>query len=175
MYEHILARGPLDESVTFGSVKPLDCPFLSHNLTPFTWFTLNDPCFANVPSSTLRSRGLEDVSTLPGNKGCGSARSFCAKEKGPRIRSDGLMRLRQSVSLEPVQCVSSTADRNINPNPRFGSTESSPSPNQRRADDNCRNLGFWQVFSSQQIPVPKADWPAPLSRYPLSRRALCYD
>src|SRR5271157_1179561 len=27
-----------------------------------------------------------------------------------------------------MQCVDSTADRNINPNPRFGSTESSPSP-----------------------------------------------
>jgi len=32
MHEYILARGPLDESVTFGSVEPLDCPFLSHNL-----------------------------------------------------------------------------------------------------------------------------------------------
>jgi hypothetical protein len=31
MNEHILARGPLDESVTFGSVKPLHCAFLSHN------------------------------------------------------------------------------------------------------------------------------------------------
>src|SRR5208337_913653 len=30
MHEHILARGPLDESVPFGSVKPLDCTFLSH-------------------------------------------------------------------------------------------------------------------------------------------------
>jgi len=38
MNEHILARGTLDESVTFGSVKPLDCTFLSHNLTPFAWF-----------------------------------------------------------------------------------------------------------------------------------------
>jgi len=41
------------------------------------------------------------------------------------MRSDGLMRVRQSRSLEPMQCVNSTADRNINPNPRFGSTESS--------------------------------------------------
>jgi len=27
--------------------------------------------------------GLEDVSTLPGNKGCGSVRSFSCNEKGP--------------------------------------------------------------------------------------------
>src|ERR1039458_8090434 len=32
MYEDILARRSLDESVSFGSVKPLDCTFLSHNL-----------------------------------------------------------------------------------------------------------------------------------------------
>jgi hypothetical protein len=49
MYEHILARGPLDESVTFGSVKPLHCTFLSHVLTPFTWLLGINPCFADVP------------------------------------------------------------------------------------------------------------------------------
>ena len=56
--------------------------------------------------------------------------------------------MRQSRSLEPLQSVNSTADRNINPNPRFGLTESSPSPNRRGADDNCRNSTFWQVFSA---------------------------
>jgi hypothetical protein len=32
MYEHIFARGPLNEPIALGSVKPLDCTFLSHNL-----------------------------------------------------------------------------------------------------------------------------------------------
>jgi hypothetical protein len=32
MNENILARGPLNESVALGPVKPLDCTFLSHNL-----------------------------------------------------------------------------------------------------------------------------------------------
>jgi len=31
MHEDIFTRGPLDETITFGSVKPLDCSFLSHN------------------------------------------------------------------------------------------------------------------------------------------------
>jgi hypothetical protein len=49
MYEHILARGPLDESVTFGSVKPLDCPFLSHNL-------LLSPGLLSIPLLRQRSQ-----------------------------------------------------------------------------------------------------------------------
>ena len=32
MNENILARGPLNESVALGPVKPLNCTFLSHNL-----------------------------------------------------------------------------------------------------------------------------------------------
>ena len=43
------------------------------------------------------------------------------------MRSDELMRVRQSRSLEPMQCVNSTADRNINPTPHFGIAESSSS------------------------------------------------
>jgi hypothetical protein len=31
MYKNILARGPLNETIALGSVKPLDCTFLSHN------------------------------------------------------------------------------------------------------------------------------------------------
>ncbi len=97
----------LDESVPFGSVKPLDCTFLSHNLLLSTDRTWNHPCFADVPNTTLRNAAAsEDVSTLPGNKGCGSVRSFSAMEKAPmnRALADEL-RPRQSRSLEPVQCV----------------------------------------------------------------------
>jgi hypothetical protein len=32
MYEHVLTGGPLNESVSFGPVKPLYCTFLSHKL-----------------------------------------------------------------------------------------------------------------------------------------------
>ena len=31
MYKNILARGPLNETIALGSVKPLYCTFLSHN------------------------------------------------------------------------------------------------------------------------------------------------
>jgi hypothetical protein len=120
MYEHILARGTLDESVTFGSVKPLDCPFFSHNPTPFTWFAWNDPCFAERFQLNPEESSLEDVAALPGKQGLQLSSQLSRKAKGPQIRSDEFMRYRQSRSLEPVQSVDSTADRNINPNPRFG-------------------------------------------------------
>jgi hypothetical protein len=129
MYEYILTRGALDESVTFGSVKPLDCPFFSHNPTPFAWFSWNDPCFAERFQLNPEERSLETSWRGRENKGCSSARSFSRKAKGPQIRSDEIMRRRQSRSLEPVQSVDSTADRNINPNPRFGRPESPPSRN----------------------------------------------
>src|SRR4051812_6444405 len=31
MHKNVLARGPLNEPVALGSVKPLNCTFLSHN------------------------------------------------------------------------------------------------------------------------------------------------
>jgi hypothetical protein len=120
MYEYILARGTLDESVAFGSVKPLDCSFFSHNPTPFTWFAWNDPCFAERFQLNPEESSLEDVAALPGKQGLQLSSQLSRKAKGPQIRSDEFMRYRQSRSLEPEQSVDSTADRNINPNPRFG-------------------------------------------------------
>jgi hypothetical protein len=35
MHEYILAGRPLNETIALSSVKPLDCPFFSHNPTPF--------------------------------------------------------------------------------------------------------------------------------------------
>jgi hypothetical protein len=49
MHEHILARGTLDESVTLGSVKPLDSTFLSHDLLLSPGLLGINPCLADVP------------------------------------------------------------------------------------------------------------------------------
>jgi hypothetical protein len=68
-----------------------------------------------------------NVLTSPENEGCGSASQLFCNEKGRQICAGGALLLRQSRSPEPVQCVHRTADRNINPNPRFGKTESSTS------------------------------------------------
>jgi hypothetical protein len=53
MYEYVLARGALNETVALGSVKPLNCAFLFHNLLLSHVFAQN-PCFADVPHATLR-------------------------------------------------------------------------------------------------------------------------
>src|SRR5271165_7419836 len=175
MYEHILARGTLDESVPLGSVKPLHCTFLSHDLLLSPGLLGINPCFADVPSSTLRSRGSEDVTTLPGNKGCGSARSSSAKEKGPRMRSDGLMRVRQSRSLEPMQCVHSTADRNINPNPRFGSTESSSLPNKGEQKMIAGTLHSGKRFYHKRFQISNMEHPRRPPSANSNHQKLCYD
>jgi len=36
MNENVFTRGPLDEAVSFGPVKPLYCTLLSHKVTPFS-------------------------------------------------------------------------------------------------------------------------------------------
>jgi hypothetical protein len=81
MYEYILARGALDESVTFGSVKPLDSPFFSHNPTPFTWFAWNDPCFAERFQLNPKEEAWKTSRRCRENKGCSSARSFTQSKR----------------------------------------------------------------------------------------------
>src|SRR5215467_10683861 len=45
MYEHVLAGGALDKSITLGSVEPLHCTLLSHRNTPFASVAKNScPC-----------------------------------------------------------------------------------------------------------------------------------
>ena len=95
MHKNILARGPLNETIALGSVKPLYCTFLSHNPLLST-ANLESPLlrgrFLAFPSTAATSRshagwqpgaGRKDVSTSPGNKGCGSASQFVCKEKSP--------------------------------------------------------------------------------------------
>jgi hypothetical protein len=68
-----------------------------------------------------------NVTTSPGKQGLRLSSQLICNEKGRQICAGGALLLRQSRSPEPVQCVNRTADRNINPNPRFGKTESSTS------------------------------------------------
>src|SRR5271166_3723039 len=53
MDEHVLPGRALNETVSLGSVEPLDCAFFSHNKLLSHVF-LRYPCFAEVPSATLR-------------------------------------------------------------------------------------------------------------------------
>jgi hypothetical protein len=49
MYEHILTRGALDETISLRPVEPLHSSLLSHGKTPFAWsLRIDSPNFPNV-------------------------------------------------------------------------------------------------------------------------------
>src|SRR6516162_7963710 len=54
-----------------------------------------------------------------------------------------------------------------------------PSPNRSRADDNCRNSRFWQVFLSQGLPVPTTELSRMIAfgqtRPTTNLEVVCYD
>jgi hypothetical protein len=96
MYEDILAGGALDESVTFGAVKPLDSTFLSHN-NSFPLFILESPL--------LRGRSERDPERArPGtSQRCRETRvAACSQrfrnEKGPATYALANTAVRSSAS-----------------------------------------------------------------------------
>jgi hypothetical protein len=48
MYENVLPRGALDESISFRPVEPLHCSLLSHGKTPFSIVKNCSPDFQYV-------------------------------------------------------------------------------------------------------------------------------
>src|SRR5208283_4899338 len=83
MYENILTRGALDETISLRPVEPLHSSLLSHGKTPFAW------------SLRISSPGVPDVA--PANRGTPSRKSggtwlrffaskkFTPKQKTPRF------------------------------------------------------------------------------------------
>src|SRR5690349_14878604 len=55
MDEHVLPGGPLNEAVSFGSIKPFHCTLLSHNSTPFASAQVSNPPAAGPAPSLLQA------------------------------------------------------------------------------------------------------------------------
>ena len=82
MHKNVLARGPLNEPVTLGSVKPLHSTFLSHNPLLSTTY-LEYPASRTFPFPRPDKRHAR---TQPDNLGSGK-RLYVAGKQGLRLSS----------------------------------------------------------------------------------------
>ena len=161
MYKNILARGPLNKTVALGSVKPLYCTFLSHNPLLSTT-NLESPLLRGrslpVPP-TVQHRARTRVDSLEKQAGKTSLRRRETRVAAQlavfvqRKKPHEFTLTEQDCSVvvdpwNPCNACNTTADRNINPNPRFGGPESSSSAQSKGgANDNYRELCFFASIS----------------------------